>query len=125
MLVCGLTTAWPPTECRPPKGNFRTLHRRWLQGGVPPQHTVKLRPGVVYMQRPQYHHDRHIIHHCLFQDSLACLVWRRCARLHPSMHLRDHKVEALLRVCFIIEDELALHVVELEQFYSDSVAIRD
>ena len=41
------------------------------------------------------------------------------------MHLRDHKVEALLRVCFIIEDELTLHVVELEQFYSDSVAIRD
>ena len=41
------------------------------------------------------------------------------------MHLCDHKVEALLRVCFIIEDKLTLHVVELEQFYSDSVAIRD
>ena len=41
------------------------------------------------------------------------------------MHLRDHKVEALLRVCFIIEDELALHVVELEELYPNRVAICD
>ena len=41
------------------------------------------------------------------------------------MHLRDHEIEAFLRVGLIIEDELPVHVVQLEKFYSHLVAIRD
>ena len=41
------------------------------------------------------------------------------------MHLRDHEIEAFLRVGLIIEDKLSVHVVQLEKFDAYLVAIRD
>ena len=58
--------------------------------------------------------ESHVVHRWLLQELLTSSVGRRRARLHPSVHLSDQKVEALLRVGFVVEDKLTLHVVELE-----------
>lgn len=58
-------------------------------------------------------------------NTLALDVSRRCARLDPSVHLREDEVEALGGVCLIIEDEFAAEVVKFEQLDTNFVAVGD
>ena len=58
--------------------------------------------------------DGHVLSRRLLHELGAGWVGRSRARLHPGVHLRDYKVEALLRIRLIIEDELAPHVIQLK-----------
>ena len=50
---------------------------------------------------------------------------RCCARLHPSVHLCQDEIQALSCICFVIEDELSLQVVQLEQLNTNFIAVCD
>ena len=48
----------------------------------------------------------------------------RCRdRLHPSVHLSQNKVEALLGIGLVIQDEFSLQIVQLEEFDAHLVTV--
>ena len=66
----------------------------------------------------------HILVGLALIDPLALPGRLRSARLSPGVHLRQQKVEALSRVCLVIQDELAAQVIQFKELDSNFVAVR-